>query len=223
MATLQELRDFCNTVREQRRKDVESVLTDWLESRFIESNNPWRAIIGNKKCKPIPIHRDFSSKKIKDPYDKDFYNIWHDIFYWPDLPEKEIREIIENLGFIIVKNKCHPNDPDKLCLAVPAYEKGKPLTFAQEWVKKINYNYSLYIVDNRKKAEQYYNKVISKLCESPIKNMSTRDGFTIFENFEFEVPMDYKCYSYLRKLLNDSGIEDYDDEEGNLRGLRVTH
>lgn len=223
MATLQELRNFCNTVREQRRKDVESILTDWLEIKFIKSNNPWRAIIGNKKCKPIPIHRNFSSKKKEISYSKNPY-IWSAMFYWPDLPEKEIREIIENLGFIIVTNKCHPNDPDKLCLAVPAYEKGKPLTFAQEWVKKINYNYSLYIADNRKKAKQYYDEVISKLCETPIENISTRDGFTIFENFEFEIPIsNHKCYSYLKKLLKDSGIEDYYDEDGNYKGMRVTH
>lgn len=216
MATIEELREFCNQVREQRRNDIEAILNDYLETYFIAKPRPWRAVIGNKKCRPIPIHRKFyAAEKTRKPYVKKEPTTC-DFFSWPDLPEAEIREVIESLGFVITKS-C-------ISISVPAHEKGKPLTFAQKWVKKINDNYAVYVVTERKKARAYFDALICALCTTSVEKIKICDDYTLFEDFEFDfefkTPVSTVCYNYIKKLLVDNGIKNY-LEEGKYKGIRV--
>lgn len=211
MATIEELREFCNQVREQRRNDIKAILNDYLETYFIANPRPWRAVIGNKNCKPIPIHRKFYVKKTRKLYVKKEPTKC-DFFSWPDLQEAEIREVIESLGFVITKS-C-------ISISVPAHEKGKPLTFAQKWVKKINDNYAVYVVTERKKARAYHDELISSLCTTSVEKIKICDDYTLFQDFKFETTMSRICSNYLKKLLLDDGIERY-LEEGEYKGIRV--
>lgn len=212
ITTVEDLRKLCDQVHNQRKEDVKAILTDWLEYSFMTSPKPWRAVIGNKKCKPIPIHRSFPSYKLRESYQKIEREPINNYFHWPDLPDKEIREIIESLGFVIAEHA--------LSISVPAFEKGKPLTFAQEWVQKINNNYSFYVRTERKKARTYYLELISQLCTTPITNIETCDEYTLFEDFKFEPIMSRKCNRYLKKLLLENGIEEF-YEEKKYKGIRI--
>lgn len=55
MTTATELREYCDQLRIQREEDLKSILNDYFEFSFIEAHRPWKAVIGNKRCKPISI------------------------------------------------------------------------------------------------------------------------------------------------------------------------
>lgn len=189
MITVNDLRERCKKIHSNRRKKVECVLESWLKESFIFKNRPWRAVIGNKRCKPIPIHRDILSYRDNTHF-----------LCWPDLPEHEIREILEILGFVIIGAK--------LSLAVPPLEKGKPLTFAQEWVKRINYNYSLYIRNERMLAEKSYNDIISLLYNAPDKSIRICDGYVLFEGVNISNITGSAHFSrFLTNLLSRNDLE----------------
>ncbi len=182
------LREYCKDLQTQREEEVKQILSNYFEYSFIKGHKPWKAVIGNKRCLPIPIY-------------KDFYTSQDNEFTWPNLSEDLLRKTIENLGFVITK--------DKIRLSVPAWEKGKELTFAQEWVQKINLNYSHYCVDEKKKAEELYYKVISTLLSTDPNKIKTYEEYTIFEDVKFKENISRRCYLYLKSLLKANGIEEY--------------
>lgn len=205
MTTAKELHNFCNELRNQRREEVKVLLTNWLAG-FIANHKRWRAVIGNRKCRPIPIHRDFT----KNPLFSNYYILW------PDLPDEEIQAVIESLGFVVTGKNCN-----SFCLSVPPYENGKKLTFAQEWVRKINHNYSVYVAHERKKAEFFYHVILSELCDSSATNVKICNGYTLFEGYRFQTEISSQCYHYIRSLLAKDGIEQYYDECDGYEGLRI--
>ena len=203
MTTAKELREHCDKLRIQREEDLKSVLNDYFESDFISGHRPWRAVIGNKKCKPIPIHRDF--------YYSGQSGFGHK-FEWPNLSEEVLRQSLVNLGFTVTEHR--------ISLCVPACEKGKKLTFAQEWVKKINASYSEYCANEKKLARELYSEFVSKLFSTPTENVKTCDGYTLFCDFKFEPTISSKCATFIRKLMSHDGIEEY-FENGEYKGIRV--
>ena len=140
MTTAKELRQHCEKLRENRKQELKLVLDSYFESMFIVGHRPFRAVIGNKKCKPIPIHRDFLAFSGETVLN---YKI-----QWPNFSEELLRKELENLGFIITKNR--------ICISVPPYEKGAKLSFAQEWVRKINASYSDYCANEKKIANDEF-------------------------------------------------------------------
>lgn len=203
MTSATELREHCDQLRIQREEDLKSILNDYFESSFIEAHRPWRAVIGNKRCKPIPIHRDFSSSDVTTSCYK---------FIWPNLSEDLLRKSLENLGFVITEHR--------ISLTVPACEKGKKLTFAQEWVKRINSSYSQYCVNEKKKANELYAEFISKLHSAPSESVKTYEGYTLFEGFKFETKISQKCANHIISLMSRDGLEQY-YEDGKYKGIRV--
>lgn len=135
---------------------------------------------------------------------------------WPDLPDEEIQAVIESLGFVVTGKNCN-----SFCLSVPPYENGKKLTFAQEWVRKINHNYSVYVAHERKKAEFFYHVILSELCDSSATNVKICNGYTLFEGYRFQTEISSQCYHYIRSLLAKDGIEQYYDECDGYEGLRI--
>ena len=196
MTTAKQLREHCDQLRIQREEDLKSILSDYFESSFIEAHRPWKAVIGNKRCKPIPIHRDFLGYKFK----------------WPNLSEDLLRKCLESLGFVITEHR--------ISLTVPACEKGKNLTFAQEWVKKINSSYSQYCVNEKKTANELYLKLISDLRSVPSESVKTCEGYTLFEEFKFEPEISAKCATYIRALMCRDGLEEY-YEDSKYKGIRI--
>lgn len=202
MMSAKELRENCDKLRVDRTEELKSALNDYFEHYFIEGHAPWRAVIGNKRCRPIPIHRDVLRLPNPCPSMK-----------WPNLSEDLIRKELEDLGFVLTK--------DKIRLLVPPCEDGQKLTFAQEWVKKINHSYSRYCFEEKKKAKELYPKLISQLHSTPAEKVMTCTGYTLFCDFKFdEPPMSQKCANHLTTLIARDGIEHY-YEDGKYKGIRL--
>lgn len=204
MKTVEELRQYCNDIHARRREAVLIVLENFLERDFLYSHRPWKAVIGNRKCKPIPIHRYILKTSRPGA-----------TLVWPDLPLDEIIEIIESLGFVVTSS-------ENLRIVVPPCPKGKPLTFAQEWVKRINYNYSLYVDKQKRRAKELYPEFISQLSETPFTKIKRGNNCTFFEDFSFRNPKeeyDFIFYRYLKNLLAKDGIIPY--ENGDHKGYCV--
>ncbi len=218
MANVEVLRNKCKEIHQQRQQEVELILTDWLEL-FISTGHAWRAVTGNKKCKPIPIHKYFrNSDRLTTTYDeyKKGYNFRRlNEFRWPDIPEKEIFEIIESLGFIICTFNHLSYTLANMCLVVPDSKKGQPLTFAQKWVRKINHAYSEYIVSEKNLAKNYYESMVSQLCDVPYETIQIYDGYALFKGFEFNSSnISLRCARYVRTMMHKDGLKElYENRE----------
>lgn len=202
MTSAKKLRERCDQLRFQRERDLKAILIHYFESSFIEGHKPWKAVIGNKKCKPIPIYRDFYSSDTTSFCNK---------FKWPNLSEDLIRKGLEDLGFVITENR--------ISLTVPACVKGEKLTFAQKWVRKINYSYSMYCANEKQKAIEIYEELISKLYSTSAMNIITCEGYTLFY-VKSETKISAKCSKYLRALMARDGIEEYYENDA-YKGIKV--
>lgn len=202
---LNQFREHCNKIYNERRNDVKFVLEKWLESFITKKRRPWRAIEGKKKLRPIPIHRNFGNEKKRNK--EDLVPVSAFYFYWPDLPDEEIMNIIKDLGFNIY---CRGEtiSLNNISLAIPAPKKGESLTFAQEWVKKINDSYSKYVAKEKLKAKEHYKNLLHDLSGYDTYDIRIDKEFMIFENYEseFAKAMSPKCKSELAKLLAKDGI-----------------
>lgn len=203
MTAVEELRELCENLRIKRKEELKSILNEYFEATFILPHKPWRAVVGNKKCRPIPIYRDFGF-----PEYGDFFKI-----QWPNYSEETLRNVLTDLGFVVTENK--------ICISVPAYEKGKKLTFAQEWVKKINTSYSEYCEKEKHLAKEFYQEFVSKLISTPVEKIKTCDGYTLFMDFKIEPKSSSKCASFVRKLMLRDGIEEL-FENGSYKGIKVS-
>ena len=204
MTTAKELRQHCEQLRKEREEELKSVLSDYFESTFIAGHKPFRAVIGNKKCRPIPIHRwflAFSGERLLN------YKI-----QWPNFSDDMLRKELENLGFVITK--------DRISISVPPCEKGAKLSFAQEWVKKINASYSDYCANEKKIANEVYSEAVSALLSTPTENIKTCDGYTLFCGVKFEREVSSKCATFVKRLMARDGIEEH-YEDGKYKGIKV--
>lgn len=215
MTTAQELREYCNKLREAQngegentlqKEALKSVLNDYFESVFIAGHRCWRAVIGNKRCKPIPIHRDFSFSQTGQD------ELVLEKFRWPNLSEKDIREELVNLGFVVTG--------PSIAISVPPYEKGKRLSFAQEWVKKINYCYSLYCKSEKELAKSLYLEFLSELGGTPCEDIKIYDEYALFSGFRFSKTMSHICYRAILALMKHDGIEEF-YENGEYKGIKL--
>ena len=197
MATVKELREHLERIRVEREKNLKFILEHYFEVVFIQSNKPWRAVIGNKKCRPVPIHRDFKPIGKEATYPKK--NDWGWQLCWPNMSEEVLRQELVKLGFILTK--------DWISISVPPCVKGEEVTFAQEWARKINNNYERYCNQERKKAKTIYAKLITDLMSWPQESVKTCQTCTCFEQFEFVVEASSKCLGFIKKWLVRDGIE----------------
>lgn len=197
MATVKELREHLERIRVEREKNLKFILEHYFEVVFIQSNKPWRAVIGNKKCRPVPIHRDFKPIGKEATYPKK--NDWGWQLCWPNMSEEVLRQELVNLGFVVTKTW--------ISISVPACVKGEELTFAQEWVRKINKNHEIYCNQERKKAKTIYAKLMADLMSWPKESVKTCQTYTCFEQFEFEVEASTKCLGFIKKWLARDRIE----------------
>lgn len=224
MANVEELRKKCNELHRSRREEVKLILTDWLE-RFISNGCVWRAVNGNKKCKPIPIHKYFSSSErlstTYEEYKKSYDFKYRHRFLWPDIPQEEIFEIIEGLGFIICTFNHLSYALANMCLVVPDSKKGQPLTFAQKWVKKINHAYSDFIESERNAAKDYYEVMVSQLCKTPSGSIQICNEYTLFKDYVFDLTsMSLRSARYIRAMMHEDGLKEH-YENGEYKGICV--
>ena len=204
MITAVELREHCKKLRIQREEDLKSVLSNYFEYYFISGHRPWKAVIGNKKCKPIPIHRDFYSSGMSSSEHK---------FEWPNFSEEALRQSLINLGFYVTEHR--------ISLCVPPCEEGKELTFAQDWVKKINTSYSEYCANEKEVAKKRYSEFLSKLYSTPLEKTKTFSEYTLFCDFKFDTEISSVCNRYMLRFMSRDGIAQY-FEDGKYKGIIVS-
>lgn len=235
MANVEELRKKCNQMCEQqvlekehldqmRYEEIKFILCDWLDL-FISDHHAWRAVIGNKRCCPIPISNYFSKRdRLSAPYLKfreTRTSKWD--FLWPDLPDEKICQAIQDLGFVIIQptSSSIPHATvDNIALVVPPSEKDKPLTFAQTWVQMINHRYSEYIAAERKKAKYCYRDFLLQLCDVPDESIVICDDYALFKDFKFKPKMSLRCANYIRAMMHKDGLKElYENDE--YKGIRL--
>lgn len=204
MITAVELREHCKKLRIQREEDLKSVLSNYFEYAFISRHRPWKAILGNKKCKPIPIHRD-----LYYPMKTGFWCK----FEWPNFSEEALRQCLTNLGFYVTEHR--------ISLCVPPCEEGKELTFAQDWVKKINTSYSEYCANEKEVAKKRYSEFLSKLYSTPLEKTKTFSEYTLFCDFKFDTEISSVCNRYMLRFMSRDGIAQY-FEDGKYKGIIVS-
>lgn len=198
------LREYCDKLKINCTEEIKSVLERYFTERFIEGHKPWRAVVGNKRCKPIPIYRSFVFPGVPGA-------VWR--FEWPNITEAALRNELEKLGFVI--------DKRRITVAVKPLKKGEKMTFAQKWVKKINESYSKYCANEIKNAKTMYFEVISELMTHPKEKIKITEDGIIFFDFKFGTTLSRQCVTALRKLLKDNGIEELYNENGKYRGMIV--
>ena len=209
MTTIENIRKQNKELALQRKENVKTILEEHFENTYINKPRAFRAIVGNKRCRPIPIHRSLIWTTT-DGKETTFHYHKYEV---ENISEELIRKELEELGFVLTK--------DKIRLMVPPCEKGKKLTFAQELVKKINKNYSLYCKAEYEKAEKLYSfEVLEALRLASLKNVKTCNGYTIYYMEKFETPISRPCYRRIKQLMLRDGIEEY-FEEGKYKGLKV--
>lgn len=208
MTTIEDIREKNNELIIQCQKEFKDVLEKYLESVFIECNKPWRAIKGKKRVRPFPIHR-VSTWICSDGSEE--LRSWSNEF--PNLAEEIILKEFEKLGFIVTK--------DKVCLLVPMYKGEKELTFAQNWVKKINTNYSEYCKKEYEKAERIYSECLSRLNSMSKENVKIFEDYAIYLDFKYaDELISPKCHTRIKKLMLRDGIEEYFEGDKYI-GLKV--
>lgn len=193
--------------REKKQKEVQSIVENWLNKKFGYGKKPWRAIEGQKKkIKPIP-----------------FYEYECDI-KWTDIPIDLMIETIETLGFIV-----YPSLNAKgITLAIQKWERGEKPTWAQERIKKLNYDYSLYAEDEKKLAQFLFKQMLLELADYDIDKTEVCDGYTLFRNYTYgetrgiksKLNISPKCYKFIKRLYIENKIEEY-FVNGKYIGLRV--
>lgn len=207
MSTTKDLQKFIEKLRTEReneaKAEIEKRLEKFFQEFFIEAHKPWRAVIGNKRCKPVPIHYHISFYK-----DSCIDENW----MWPDMPESFIREQIEKLGFVLTESP--------MCISVPAYNDGT-VTFAQEWVKKINHSYMVYCQNEKKMAAKLYPEYIDELINTPNEKIKICDGYVLFEEFKFSKVISRKCAHFLQRIIAEDGFIFEVKKDGKYVGTGV--
>lgn len=207
MTTIMELWKSCDALRCEHQEELINVLNKFMEDSFLYPHRPWRAVVGNKKCKPIPVYR-----YIQYP-DENVYNT--PSIVWPRFSKGRLRRELEDLGFIVTG--------ERICLSVPPVEYGETLTFAQQYVKEINYSYSIYCDKQKKIAKRSYQELLSLLqSEAEKGNAYTFDDYTFFPKLEMPKAkkVSPKCYTFIRRLMAIDGIEEV-FEDKKYMGIKV--
>ncbi len=188
---------------EQRIKDV---LELFFIEECIERHRPWRAIYESRRCRPIPVYHSIS-------FPKD--SVRHK-YVWPSESVSLIDNYLVKLGFIPIGAS-----NGRLSLMVPRYRKYGELSFAQEWVRRINRAYSIYCSQEKKKADDIFDTMIDELCEWPIDKIVPYNGTTLFKDYIVDWAVSSECSRYIKRKLRDNGMyEMYSPEEDHI-GLIV--
>ena len=212
MASLEGFRALYVNVREKRKEEVVKVLDSWFKCKFIRENRPWHANYGANRCRYVAIHRDFYNDFSAESISKEFYSY---LYRWPYMSQEELQEVLLELGFVF------SSYGSRICIAVPIHEKGTPYTYAQNWVKEINHNYSVYVAHEKKIAEADFDKTINELRDYPSSKIHIAKDHIIFYDYkhpEFEV-RGLPRRRFYNRFLKENGISEYIETTHDDYGL----
>lgn len=193
--------------KEKKQKEVKDILENWLNKKFGYGKKPWRAVVGSKKKpRPIPFNE----------YDCDIK--------WTGIPKNLMIEIIEDLGFIRYTSL----NGSGIILAIPEYKKGEKPTWAQEKIRRLNHDYSMYAEDEKKLAQFIFKEILLELSNYDIDKTEVCEGYILFRNYEFgetmglksKVYISRKCYKFIRRFYKENNMEQY-FVDGQYLGIRV--
>lgn len=197
--TMEDLREYCNIVKTERKEEIKEDLEAWLNKKFGYGLKPWRAIIGKKVVKPIPL------------------NLYEVDREWPNVTKEFIKKTIEDLGFIVFESL----NGTGLVLAVTKCKKGQKLTWAQNKIRQLNHDYSQYVANEKVKAQKYFDKIISDFCNFESSKPLLGDGYILFENYKSGITISPKCKKFINRLLRENKMEEC-FENGKYLGIRVS-
>ena len=128
------------------------------------------------------------------------------------MSEENLRKELTNLGFVVTG--------PYIAISVPPCKNGQKLSYAQEWVKKINYKYSVYCKNEKELAKEIYAEFISNLLSFPKERIKTHDEYTLFCDYKHKYRISSICYSAILRLMENDGIEEL-YENGEYKGIKV--
>lgn len=194
---MQNLREHCKNVELEKREKVKEILENWLNRKFGYGKKPWRAVEGRKKkIRPIPFHE----------YECDIE--------WTGISEDFMIKVIQDLGFI----KYTSLNGSGITLAIPEHKKGEKLTWAQEKIKRLNHDYSLYVSDEKRFAQFLFKEMLVELSNYNTDKTEVDEGYTLFRDYKFGETMGqkpkvwlgkFKWHKFIKKLFRENGIEEY--------------
>lgn len=198
--SIQELRNECEN-------QVKAILECWLNQKFGYGNKPWRAVEGRKRLRPIPIYLYECNKE------------------WPkNMTPDFIRKSIIKLGFTI-----YPSLNGKgINLAIPEWKEGEKLTWAQKKIRTLNHDYSIYVEEEKRRAELLFNQLLEELSNYDTTKVIVGDGYTIFKGYKFgetaginsEITISRECYKFIKRHYKEHNIEEYFEDKEYI-GLRL--
>lgn len=193
--------------KEKKKKQVKDILENWLNKKFGYGKKPWRAVEGRKKkLRPIPFHE----------YECDIK--------WTDISKDLMIEMIEDLGFRVYTSL----NGYGITLAIPEWKKVEKPTWAQEKIKSLNHDYSMYVDDEKKLAQFIFKETLLELSNYDIDKTEVCDGYTFFRDYVFGETMGVnptlfisrKCYKFIKRLYRENKIEEYFADSKYI-GIRV--
>lgn len=194
---MQNLREYCKNVELEKREKVKKILENWLNKKFGYGKKPWRAVEGRKKkLRPIPFHE----------YECDIK--------WIGISEDFMIKVIEELGFI----KYTSLNGKGITLAIPAHKKGEKLTWAQEKIKRLNHDYSIYVSDEKRFAKFIFKEMLAELSNYDIDKIEVYEDYLLFRDYKFgetirQKPIEFwgkpKWPQFWGKFCKENGIEEY--------------
>lgn len=194
---MQNLREHCKNVELLKREKVKEILENWLNKKFGYGKKPWRAVEGRKKkLRPIPFKE----------YDCNIK--------WTGITEDFMTEVIQSLGFVTYPSL----NGNGITLAIPQHKKGEKLTWAQEKIKRLNHDYSLYVSDEKRFAQFLFKEMLVELANYDIEKTEVCDKYILFRDYKFGETMGQKpivfwgrpkWHKFLERLLRENGIEEY--------------
>lgn len=203
----EEKRQEAQREKEKKKKEVQAILENWLNKKFGYGKKPWRAVEGMKKrVRPIPFYEWECSKK------------------WTEISKESMIEIVKELGFKVYTSL----NGDGINLSIPELKNGEKLTWAQEKIKRLNHDYSMYADDEKKLAQFIFKEILLELSNYDIDKTEVCDGYTLFRDYEFgetmglktKLHISRKCYKFIKRLYRENKMEEY-YVDGNYLGVRV--
>ena len=192
---------------------MEEVMGRWFQQEFIDKHRSWHAVYGHRFGRSIPICSCFSFPD--DPVKKRYV--------WPTKLPELIDIYMIDLGFIPFGRCVEKN----LSVMVPQapFSRLVRRSFAQNWVKKINEEYSIYCSKEKRRADASFEVMMGEMGEWPESKIEKYEDKVLYRDYSFSHmthigdtgSREYR--KFFNRRLMDNGILEATDQEGNYIGM----
>lgn len=218
MATINELRNYCKDLQiyredidlykvsyEDKLVDLISILDNYFKVSYIQANKPWKAYDVEKWIEYSGI-REF-------------------VKLYPDITEKELRSLFATLGYKVyfMGDDSRFYEYSGISIIPKFFKEDGKLSYAQNWVRRINRNYSEYCKFEIRFAREIFPEFLDELMKTPAKKIEVYEDRVVYRDFHFSIgPLSKQCLSKLKKILRENGIfQLFDKSDGHYIGIEV--